>query len=81
MTEYETGRIKDFMNDTITSELIYQSLMQSFLKKRQDEDVTMKAARFVAIELLLETWQELDKVREKEKEKQSTKSVSGQIGL
>lgn len=78
MTEYEIGRLQDFMNDTITSDLVYQQLLQSFLKKRQDEDVTMKAARFIAIELLLETWQELDKVRGKEKH--LTKNI-GQIAL
>lgn len=79
MTEYEKGRIKDFMNDAITSELVYQSLLQTFLKKRADEDVTMKAARFVAIELLLETWQELAKI--KEKDKHSTNTSGGQIAL
>lgn len=67
MTEHEIGKVKMFMGDTIMSDLIYQSLMDAFLKRRQGEDIQMKAARMTAIELLQDAWGELEKVRGRDK--------------
>lgn len=67
MTEHEIGKIKMFMGDVIMSDLVYQSLLDAFLKKRQGEDIQTKAARMIAIELLQEAWDELAKIKEREK--------------
>lgn len=63
LNDTQKAKVQRFVIDPVTSEAVYSVLLRSFLKKRTDEDTTMKAARFIATELLVEGWKELQKYR------------------
>lgn len=52
--------LKQFINNPVLSETIKSELLRCFLKRKSGEDVNIKAARFIATELLQEAWQELE---------------------
>lgn len=53
------------MHDTLMSESVYQTLLDSFLKKR-DGDVNLKAAQMLAIDMFTEGWRDLERMKDKE---------------
>ena len=59
MNQLNKERIQRFMSDEVMSESVKESLVQSFMKKR-DGDVQLKAAQMIALELLQEGWRELE---------------------
>ena len=50
------------MHDTLMSESVYQTLLDSFLKKR-DGDVNLKAAQMLAIDMFTEGWRDLERMK------------------
>lgn len=71
-------KIKKFLADVAMSEVVFQTLLQSFLKKRDTDTVEMKAAERIAIDLLQEGWKELEKIKNTS---QTVVRNSGQIGM
>lgn len=65
------------MHDTLMSESVYQTLLDSFLKKR-DGDVNLKAAQMLAIDMFTEGWRDLERLKDKEI---STNKNTRQIGM
>lgn len=65
------------MHDTLMSESVYQTLLDSFLKKR-DGDVNLKAAQMLAIDMFTEGWRDLERLKDKEI---STNKNNRQIGM
>ena len=78
LTDAQKMRLQRFMGDPVTPGAIHQVLMTTYLKKRADEDTNMKAARFLALELLEEGWKELEKYQV---EIENNGSTTRQIGL
>lgn len=72
------AKLRQFSSDTLLQSAVYEVLSDTFLKKKSGEDVQMKAARFVAIELLQEAWPELTKYT---LENKSGQEASGNVGL
>lgn len=79
MNETQKIKIQRFLSDEILVGAVYEILNRSFLKRREGEDVEMKAARFIATELLTEGWRELEKFKSSEGGEQINKLV--QVGL
>jgi len=61
MSPEQQAQIKAFIQNPSLSEAVYTLLSKHFLRKRGDEDVNMKAARFIAVELLNDAWLEMEK--------------------
>ena len=78
MNNEQKAQIGQFMNNRGMSEAVSSLLTKYFLKKRGEEDVNMKAARFIATELLSEAWLEMEKYRA---ENMMGDKPSGNIGL
>lgn len=70
--------LKKFIVDEITSESVKEVLMSSFLTKRKDADVQLKAAQMIAIELLQEAWKELETYKTYE---ETQRHAPRQVGL
>lgn len=69
--------VSRFMHDTLMSDSVYQTLLDSFLKKREG-DVNLKAAQMLAIDMFTEGWRDLERM--KEKSVVNNKGI-GQIGM
>lgn len=78
LTETERAKVQQLMMDPITPRAIYKVLLTSFLKKKVGEDTHMKAARFVATELLEDAWKILESYQV---ENENNGSMTRQIGL
>lgn len=63
MNPETTERIKRFMRDESANKAVYGQIQKSFLKTKQGDDIHMKAARFVALELLDEAWKDLSYIK------------------
>ena len=70
-------KLKRFMADKDMADSVYASLLHSFLRKRSNSDVNLKAAQMVAVELLEEAWKELERFKGIDKEKR----ILTQVGL
>jgi hypothetical protein len=57
------SKIERFLHDRTMSEAVYGVLLESFLKRKGGEDTEMKAARFIATELLEEGWATLERYK------------------
>lgn len=77
MNNIDKKSISRFMHDTLMSESVYQTLLDSFLKKR-DGDVNLKAAQMLAIDMFTEGWRDLERLKDKEI---STNKNTRQIGM
>lgn len=51
------------MHDVSMSDAVYEALFTVFTKKRTNADVNLKAAQMIAIELLIEGWSEMSKLK------------------
>lgn len=71
-------RLKQFINNKITSNIVYETLRDSFLKKRGRRDIYILASERLAVELLDEAWKEIEKYKESNNDKSSE---NRQIGL
>ena len=78
MNPTQTEKVKRFANDKLMNESVKFVIEKSFRKPKINEDVYMKAARFMALGLLEEAWKEINlfKIEEKDVGEQHT-----QIGL
>ena len=72
------AKIDRFLADKAMTSSVYDVLLSSFLKRKTNEDTEMKAARFVATELLEEAWKELEKYKN---EKEKVDKLTGNVGL
>jgi hypothetical protein len=72
-----TQRIKRFMSDKATNEAIFSAIQKTFLKAKPSEDISLKAARFIALELLTEAWRDLNHIRNTD----TTPTESSNVGL
>lgn len=72
MSKEEQIRIAHFIKDKATSEAVYYVLLENFLKTEpwMLSDVNMMAAARTAITLLQNGWQELERCKYNEEEKQ-----------
>ena len=52
--------LRQFINNPTLSEVVKSELLRCFLKRKGNEDVNTKAARFIATELLQEAWLEME---------------------
>jgi hypothetical protein len=66
MLQPDTQRIVRFVADEVTSEMVKQILLESFMKKREG-DVATKAAQMMAIDLLQDGWKELQQYKNNRK--------------
>lgn len=71
-------KLKRFVYDEVMKTSVYTLLLESFLKKRTDNDIHVLAASRIAVDMLHEAWKELDKYKKNQEEK---KQNSGQVGL
>jgi len=63
MTPRQREKLVRFINDEALAEAVYSLVQKAYLKKKDGEDTTIKAARFIALNLLDEAWRELDKYK------------------
>lgn len=78
MQQLNKERIARFMSDELMSESVKESLIISFMKKREKSDVNLKAAQMIALELLQDSWKELEKVGNTSQNKAKERT---QVGL
>ncbi len=74
--ELKTAKIQQFLNDEAMSEAVKEELLYSFLSGNS-KDVQYLAASRIAIDLLKESWKDLQKY----KQSQENVKTSDQIGL
>jgi hypothetical protein len=74
----ENAKIKRFLDDRVMERSVYNSIRDSFLKKREGSDTAMLASSMLAIYLLEDAWRDLYKHKP---EQQSKKKEIDQIGL
>lgn len=55
--------IKGFLNDAVTSDIIYDQLLKTYLKTKSN-DVHVLAASKLAIDLLNDAWRELERFKD-----------------
>lgn len=78
MNEIKLEKLKRFLNDTVMSEAVRETITKSFLKPSKDRDVQILASKMIAIELLDEAWKELLKLKTKE---ENNTEIKKQIGV
>jgi len=78
MNPTEKSKLERFVNDEVMSNAVYNLLLSVFLKASTSKDVNTLASERLAINLLRESWKELDRFREIQNQ-ESEKNV--QIGL
>lgn len=66
MNQTQLEKVARFMTDKAMSEAVYLLIQRAFLKKKDGEDVELKAARFMALNLLDEAWRDLDNAKPSE---------------
>jgi len=76
MSQLNTERLRGFVSDPVTSDAVYELLLQAFMRKRGGS-VEEKAAQMIAIELLQEAWQEMERY----KKNSNSNSIPRQVGL
>jgi hypothetical protein len=69
--------LKRFSYDTYTIDALKQLFNKHIMNSKSTDDVSMKAGRFIALEIINNVWSELEKFRIKEDETKEKK----QIGL
>jgi hypothetical protein len=65
LNETEESKVKRFIGDVTTSEIVFEIIRDSFLKSRANKDVHYLAAKSLSLEFLEEAWKELDRYRSK----------------
>ena len=70
MDKQKTEKLNRFMNDKLLNEVVFDVLLQSFLKTKNN-DVQYLAASRIAIDLLGEAWKELKKYKEEDSNKET----------
>jgi len=78
MNNTQIEKLHKFANDKVMTEAVYNILLEVFLKKGSEEDVSIKAARFISVEKLQDAWKEIDKFKSDEK---GEEPIRQQIGL
>lgn len=76
--EQKKEYIKNFINNRAMSQAVYDVLLDIFLKSEPKVDVHVLASQKLAIDLLLLSWKELEKLKN---EVQVDNSERTQIGL
>ena len=78
MNDFQKAKIIKFINDKEMSDAVFQVVLDSFLKKKPNQDVYLLAASRLSVDFLTEGWAELEKHKNQVEEK-----IAGlkQIGL
>lgn len=71
-------KINRFLADKAMAKIVYDVLLQSFLKKKNDADINILASSMLAVYALEDGWKELQKYKN---ETESVKRELDQIGL
>lgn len=77
MLNMNEDRLKKFMLDEAMEESVHVFLSKVFKRSKQNEDINLKGARFMALEMLEEAWNELETY----KPDNNKKEINSQIGL
>lgn len=78
INETQKNKIDRFLNDEVMSEAVKEVILNSFLKPKPNRDVYQLAASRLAIDLLDESWKDLERFRNVVEQE---KKQGGQIGL
>lgn len=78
MNDLKLAKIKQFLMDEAMAHSIKEAMKDAFLKPSKDRSIENLAARFIAVELLEETWKDLRRFQDEEENKGNK---SPQIGL
>jgi hypothetical protein len=76
LNEIQQEKLKRFMTDKVMSSAVYSVLESEFLKVSKDRDVQNLAARFLAIEVINNAWQELRKYEPEELKEKSNNNTN-----
>lgn len=76
--DVQRAKIEYFLNDRVMASAVFGVIKGSFLKKKGQRDVQMLAAERLAVDLLEDGWQELQKYQYVNQEKDQK---GQQIGL
>lgn len=77
INETQKNKIDRFLNDEVMSEAVREVILNSFLKPKPNRDVYQLAASRLAIDLLDESWKDLERFRNVVEQE---KKQGGQIG-
>lgn len=78
MNKNKIQLVKNFANNEPMQEAVKTTIEETFRAKKPNEDVHIKAGRFIALELLNEAWVELDRLKAQQEEEPVVRS---QVGL
>lgn len=78
MNELKKQKIEKFLNDEVMSKVVYDVLVESFMKPHSMSDVNLLAASRLSINLLQDSWKELSKYK---REENSSSPPIKQVGL
>lgn len=76
--DLRTEKLKRFANDIQMLEAVKYVMEQEVLKSPSSDDIYKKAGRFIALEILNNTWKEIEKYRLALEEDEKVKK---QVGL
>jgi len=79
MDNLKKEKITQFLNDKIMSNAVKEVLDEIVAKPCKDRDVNILAGRFLAIEIISDTWRELNKYKN-EKDSEPNQPLK-QVGL
>lgn len=71
-------RVRRFINDRITAEAVFNTLLASYLKTPKDADVQVLAASMIAVEKLRAGWREMERLQTPE---EKTPHQFAQVGM
>lgn len=75
MNEGQLARLKQFANDRLTMEAVKHKLLDSFLRKRADQDVHLLAGSRIAIDNLMESFKEIEGLRQEKSESEQPTNI------
>lgn len=77
MDKLQEEKIKQFLNDRVMADAVYQILLNSFLKDEK-QDVYLLAASRLSINYLKQAWKELQNYKDK---KEEVSGINYNVGL
>lgn len=74
MTERDIAKVRGFINDKETSEVVHDLIYRNFLQKRSNTDVHILAAQTLAVQFLEEAWTEMERHKNEAKRNDERKN-------
>ena len=78
MNKHNIDLVKLFVNNEPMQGAVKEVIEETFRAKKPNEDIHIKAGRFIALELLNEAWIELDRLKARQDDEPQVRS---QVGL